>query len=157
LNHLLPGCKGWLRKGRKSLCGAFFLLTSRGSYKELCATAVGQGNIDVLSVAGPFGLVAPVNGAGFDRSLGHRLSSINFIVWMQPCCTGLRGFCVCAPSPATVSLSLATRERPRCRGCAKKRQSQSPLAWPFLSMLISGYGNVDTQQLRTSHVEGAYL
>jgi hypothetical protein len=73
------------------------------------------------------------------RSLGHGPSSINFIVWMQPAVTGSRRFCVCAPSPATVSLSLATRERPRCRGCAKKRQSQlASVAWPFLSMLISG-------------------
>jgi hypothetical protein len=85
------------RKGRKSPCGAFFLLTSKASYKELCATAVGQGNIDVLGVAGPFGLVAPVDGAGFDRSLGHDLASINFIVWMQPAVTGSLGFCVCVP------------------------------------------------------------
>src|SRR6516162_5864893 len=111
-----------------------------------------------LELVAAKGCAAPVSGSGFGRSIGHGLSSINFIVWMQPVVTGSRRFCVCAPSSAAVSLSLATRERPRCRGCAKKRQSQSAsAAWPFLSMLISGYGNVDTQQLRATHVEGAYL
>jgi hypothetical protein len=84
--------------------------------QELCATAVGQGNIDVLGVAGPFGLVAPVNGAGFGRSLGHGMSSIDFIVWMQPAVSGSRRFRACIPvgraNPIVTSDSTASLMSP---------------------------------------------
>jgi len=67
------------------------------SPRDLFCTDRPAGEFSLGDDPGPFGLVAPVNGAGFNRSLGHGLCSMNFIVRMQPAVTGSRGFCVCVP------------------------------------------------------------
>ena len=93
----------------------------------------------MLGVAGPFGLVAPVNGAGFGRSLGHGMSSIDFIVWIQPAVSGSHRVRACIPlgrdcrivtSDSTVSSMSPVAPRNVRRS---RRQSLG------LSMLISIY------------------